>query len=267
MAGSVPREIRKAAVARVAAGESPYTVAEDIGVAFRTVYDWMDKAGVVGPRVAACESRQEQIAQAAELVSGGMTLTEAAQAVGLKVSVVRHWLVKQGVYTPVPAPPRKRVSQDAKDKAVARVAAGESPYTVAEDVGVAFRTVYDWMDKAGVVGPRGTKKQWERDRHTAEKMFADGVPAASIADTLGLNQATVYQWRKDWAMPAPLSTAAVSTAASPAHFDGMRVGVGKRLTASDRAQIHAGCAQGLSARAIATSIGEGVRKFVCEALI
>ena len=143
MAGSVPREIRKAAVARVAAGESPYTVAEDIGVAFRTVYDWMDKAGVVGPRVAACESRQEQIAQAAELVSGGMTLTEAAQAVGLKVSVVRHWLVKQGVYTPVPAPPRKRVSQDAKDKAVARVAAGESPYAVAEDVGVAFRTVYD----------------------------------------------------------------------------------------------------------------------------
>ena len=255
MAGWVSKEIRKAAVARVAAGESPYAVAEDIGVSFTTVYDWMNKAGVVGPQVAARRDRQEQFQQAAGLVQQGSTVSAAARTVGLPLGTVRNWLVKHGVHTPAPAPPRKRVSQEVKDKAVARVAAGESPYAVAEDIGVSFTTVYDWMNKAGVVGPHGTKKQWRRLRDTAEKMFADGVPATSIADTLGLNQATVYQWRKDWAMPAPLSTAAVSTAASPACFDGMRVGVGKRLTASDRAQIHAGCAQGLSARAIATSIG------------
>ena len=255
MAGWVSEEIRKAAVARVAAGESPYQVAKDIGVGFRTVYRWMDRSGVVGPRVAARESRQEQLAQAAELVRQGMSLAQTARTVGLKAAVVRDCLIKQGVYTPVPAPPRKVVDQEVKDNAVARVAAGQSPYTVAEDIGVGVRTVYGWMDKAGVAGPRGTKKQWDRDRRTAEKMFADGMPATSIADTLGVKQDTLYQWRKDWAMPAPLSTAAVSTAASPTDVDGMRVGVGKRLTTSDRAQIHAGCAQGLSARAIASSIG------------
>lgn len=255
MAGRLPEDVRKAAVARVAAGESPYAVAEDVGVSFGVVYGWMDKAGVVGPRVAAREDRQEKVSVAAGLVQQGMPLAQAARSVGLATATVRYWLVKQGVITPVPAPPRKVVDQQVKDKAVARVAAGQSPYAVAEELGVSFSTVYGWMDKAGVAGPRGTKKQQKSNRDTARKMLADGVPATSIADTLGLNPSTVYQWRKDWAMPAPLSTAAVPTAASPASIDGMRVGVGKRLTTSDRAQIHAGCAQGLSARAIASSIG------------
>ncbi|WP_220702796.1 hypothetical protein, partial [Helicobacter pylori] len=81
-------------------------------------------------------------------------MSAAARTVGLPLGTVRNWLVKQGVHTPAPAPPRKIVSQEVKDKAVARVAAGESPYAVAEDIGVSFTTVYDWMNKAGVVGPQ-----------------------------------------------------------------------------------------------------------------
>ncbi|MCT1451205.1 helix-turn-helix domain-containing protein, partial [Corynebacterium sp. p3-SID1194] len=109
MAGWVSKEIRKAAVARVAAGESPYAVAEDIGVSFTTVYDWMNKVGVVGPQVAARRDRQEQLHQAAGLVQQGSTVSAAARTVGLPVGTVRNWLVKQGVHTPAPAPPRKIV--------------------------------------------------------------------------------------------------------------------------------------------------------------
>jgi len=255
VAGWVSEEIRKAAVARVAEGESPYRVAHDVGGSFSTVYGWMSKAGVDGPRIAVREDRQQRIVRAAALVIQGVSLAKAARTVGVPVAVARYWLVKQGVITPAPAPRRTQVSQEVKDTAVARVAAGESPYRVAHDVGVSFSTVYDWMSKAGVEGPRGTKKQWKVNRRAAEEMFADGISVATIANTLGVQRETVYQWRKDWGMPAPFSTAAGSASQSQSGSSGMRVGVGTRLTQADRAQIHAGCTQGLSARAIAASIG------------
>ena len=87
MAGRLPEDVRKAAVARVAAGESPYAVAEDVGVSFGVVYGWMDKAGVVGPRVAAREDRQEKVSVAAGLVQQGMPLAQAARSVGLATAL------------------------------------------------------------------------------------------------------------------------------------------------------------------------------------
>ena len=255
VAGWVSEEVRQAAVVRVAAGESPSLVAEDFGVVPKTVYCWMRKAGVAGPSAVRRRGRQDRFEQASGLVRQGVSVSLAACRVGLPVSSVRSWLIEQGVVVPGKAPARTVISDEDKQAAVACVLDGQSAYRVAESLGVAPKTVYSWMRKAGITSDRGTAKQWKHNRRVAEEMFADGVPVAAVADWLGVSRSTVYQWRKDSVMPAPLSTAAVSTAAALTDVDGMRVGVGKRLTTSDRAQIHAGCAQGLSARAIASSIG------------
>ena len=47
---STPMHVRRAALARVEAGEGVYAVARDVGVGPDRVYEWMKAAGVTPPQ-------------------------------------------------------------------------------------------------------------------------------------------------------------------------------------------------------------------------
>ncbi|PMC70576.1 hypothetical protein CJ201_05840 [Corynebacterium aurimucosum] len=153
-----------------------------------------------------------------------MSISQAAQTVGLSTGVLHSRLKKAGVIEVRPR--RARLSPDERAQAVERVLAGESCQTVADAVGVHPSTVYQWIRKQ-----RYAELRRQRHRRTPDKA------AVSMPDTgkkLG----------KDTAMPAPMKTQAIDGFPSSALDKQGMVGRGRRLTVEDRVAIEAGCRVG-----------------------
>lgn len=229
-----PKDVKDAAVERVVAGEAVSLVARDVGVGPESVYGWLRVRGVEPPGRRASRLRDPFVREAVGLVRAGMSISQAAQTVGISTGLLHSRLKKAGVIEVRPR--RAHLSPDERAQAVERVLAGESCQTVADAIGVHPSTVYGWIRKQ-----RYAKLRRQRHRRTPDEAVV------SLPDTgkkLG----------KDSVMPAPMKTQAVDGFPSGVFDKHALVGRGRRLTVEDRVAIEAGCRVGDSARAIAQKI-------------
>ncbi|MBD0856492.1 hypothetical protein CKF72_03900 [Corynebacterium striatum] len=229
-----PKDVKDAAVERVVAGEAVSLVARDVGVGPESVYGWLRVRGVEPPGRRASRLRDPFVREAVGLVRAGMSISQAAQTVGISTGLLHSRLKKAGVIEVRPR--RAHLSPDKRAQAVERVLAGESCQTVADAIGVHPSTVYGWIRKQ-----RYAKLRRQRHRRTPDEAVV------SLPDTgkkLG----------KDSVMPAPMKTQAVDGFPSGVFDKHALVGRGRRLTVEDRVAIEAGCRVGDSARAIAQKI-------------
>lgn len=229
-----PKDVKDAAVERVVAGEAVSLVARDVGVGPESVYGWLRVRGVEPPGRRASRLRDPFVREAVGLVRAGMSISQAAQTVGISTGLLHSRLKKAGVIEVRPR--RAHLSPDKRAQAVERVLAGESCQTVADAIGMHPSTVYGWIRKQ-----RYAKLRRQRHRRTPDEAVV------SLPDTgkkLG----------KDSVMPAPMKTQAVDGFPSGVFDKHALVGRGRRLTVEDRVAIEAGCRVGDSARAIAQKI-------------
>ncbi|MCP1387253.1 hypothetical protein M5J20_03500, partial [Corynebacterium sp. TA-R-1] len=143
--------VRQAALARVEAGEGVYAVARDVGVGPDRVYAWMKAAGVVPPQTKSARAKDLVLGDAVQLWQAGMSIDQAAAAVGLTEAQLRYRLQKAGLVSVKPG--KSPTPMHVRQAALARVEAGEGVYAVARDVGVGPDRVYAWMKAAGVTPP------------------------------------------------------------------------------------------------------------------
>lgn len=226
-----PKDVKDAAVERVVAGEAVSLVARDVGVGPESVYGWLRVRGVEPPGRRASRLRDPFVREAVGLVRAGMSISQAAQTVGISTGLLHSRLKKAGVIEVRPR--RAHLSPDKRAQAVERVLAGESCQTVADAIGMHPSTVYGWIRKQ-----RYAKLRRQRHRRTPDEAVV------SLPDTgkkLG----------KDSVIPAPMKTQAVDGFPSGVFDKHALVGRGRRLTVEDRVAIEAGCRVGDSARAIA----------------
>ena len=235
-----PKEIKDAAVERVAAGEAVRVVARDVGVGVDAVYSWVKAQGLVPPWERLSRQRDPLVQNATELVRAGMSITRAAETVGISPGLLHGRLKKAGVITVRPG--RPPVPADERKQAVARVLAGESALSVARTVGVHPSTVYEWIKQARIATDGDNSGQLQCSESTDQM-----VTVSQSA-----------QWNKpgeDTFVPAPMKTQAAVEPTGGVPSKQALVGRGRRLTIEDRVAIEAGCRAGDSARAIAQKIG------------
>lgn len=127
-----PKDVKAAAIERVAAGEAVSLVARDVGVGPESVCGGLRVRGVEPPGRHASRLRDPFVREAVGLVRAGMSINQAAQTVGLSTGVLHNRLKKAGVIEVRPR--RARLSPDERAQAVERVLAGESCQTVATEV-------------------------------------------------------------------------------------------------------------------------------------
>lgn len=244
----IPAEVRREAVARVAAGEMVAEVASSLGVTKHNVWRWLRKAGVPAPKNAKAAANEALFVEAKKLLALGMSQAKAAQMVGMDPGALWYRLRQE---SPIAVAGVKNATAQEREYALAQVRAGRSPYHVAKEIGRSAHAVYAWMGKAGVQGPRGSQKHFTKKRAEALVLANRGWRVPQIADTLSLSEATVYLWLKNEAMTIT-KPRVVSTQPSQA---GEKVGRGTRLSTVDRIRIAEGVAAGRSIRAIGRDIG------------
>ncbi|WP_066527681.1 helix-turn-helix domain-containing protein [Corynebacterium bouchesdurhonense] len=244
----IPAEVRREAVARVAAGEMVAEVASSLGVTKHNVWRWLRKAGVPAPKNAKAAANDALFVEAKKLLALGMSQAKAAQMVGMDPGALCYRLRQE---SPIAVAGVKNATAQEREYALTQVRAGRSPYHVAKEIGRSAHAVYVWMGKAGVQGPRGSQKHFTKKRAEALVLANRGWRVPQIADTLSLSEATVYLWLKNEAMTIT-EPRVVSTQPSQA---GEKVGRGTRLSTVDRIRIAEGIAAGRSIRAIGRDIG------------
>lgn len=229
-----PKDVKAEAVARVLAGDDVCEIALEAGVEFQTVYQWVKQAGALPPKKALARERDKRIDEAVALVTAGMSVPDAAAALGMSDGALYPRLAKVGVVTERQRKPR--VTPQQKAEAVERVMAGEPADEVAAAFFRSVPTVYRWVSESRrAASPASTGA---RDR-------TDTPGTCPSQDTRGS--------RVD-DMPAPMNTQA-GVVPADLDTDRARVGRGVRLTVEDRAVIQHGCSQGFSARKIADLLG------------
>ncbi|MCG7297434.1 helix-turn-helix domain-containing protein, partial [Corynebacterium afermentans] len=221
-------------MARLVAGDDVGEIARDAGVAEGTVYEWVKQAGALPPMKALARARDQLIDDAVALVASGMSVPDAAAALGMSPGALYQRLAKVGVRTELQQKPR--ITPQQKADAVARVLAGEPVDKVAAAFDRSANSVYRWVQQA-----RQEKAAKHRDAPqpaNTPEACAVKTPAHSKVDSV----------------PAPMKTQAGHAPADYAE-DRVKVGRGVRLSYEDRLTIQHGCSQGMSARQIATLLG------------
>ena len=235
MAGRwTPKDVKAASVARLVAGDDVGEIARDAGVAEATVYEWVKQAGALPPMKALARQRDQLIGDALALVASGMSVPDAAAALGMSPGALYQRLAKVGVRTELQQKPR--ITPQQKADAVGRVLAGEPVDKVAAAFDRSANSVYRWVQQA------------------RQEKAAKRVDAPQCADTPGACAVKTPAHSKVDSVPAPMKTQAGHAPADYAE-DRVKVGRGVRLSYEDRLTIQHGCSQGLSARQIATLLG------------
>ena len=229
-----PKDTKAAAVARVVAGDDVSEIARDAGVKFQTVYRWVKQAGAVAPTKALARERDQRLDDAVALVTSGMSVPDAAAALGMSPGALYPRLAKAGVVTELQRKPR--ITPQQKADAVERVMAGEQVDSVAAAFDRSANTVFRWVRQARQV--KAVKHRDGPQRADTPEACASKASAHSTVD----------------GVPAPMKTRAGSVPADYAE-DCVNVGRGVRLSFEDRLTIQHGCSQGRSARQIATLLG------------
>ena len=229
-----PKDIKAAAVARVVAGDDVSEIARDAGVKFQTVYRWVKHAGAVAPTKALARERDQRLDDAVALVTSGMSVPDAAAALGMSPGALYPRLAKAGVVTELQRKPR--ITPQQKADAVERVMAGEQVDTVAAAFDRSVNTVFRWV------------------RQARQAKMATSADAQSHPHTRGAYVRKATTCSKVDGVPTALKTRAGSNPAAPAE-DCVNVGRGVRLSFEDRLEIQHGCSQGRSARQIAALLG------------
>ena len=229
-----PKDIKAAAVARVVAGDDVSEIARDAGVKFQTVYRWVKHAGAVPPTKALARERDQRLDDAVALVTSGMSVPDAAAALGMSPGALYPRLAKAGVITELQQKPR--ITPQQKADAVERVMAGEPVDTVAAAFDRSVNTVFRWV------------------RQARQAKMATSADAQSHPHTRGAYVRKATTRSKVDGVPTALKTRAGSNPAAPAE-DCVNVGRGVRLSFEDRLEIQHGCSQGRSARQIAALLG------------
>ena len=229
-----PKDTKAAAVARVVAGDDVSEIARDAGVKFQTVYRWVKQAGAVAPTKALARERDQRLDDAVALVTSGMSVPDAAAALGMSPGALYPRLAKAGVVTELQRKPR--ITPQQKADAVERVMAGEQVDSVAAAFDRSANTVFRWVRQARQV--KAVKHRDGPQRADTPEACASKASAHSTVD----------------GVPAPMKTRAGSVPADYAE-DCVNVGRGVRLSFEDRLTIQHGCSQGRSARQIAALLG------------
>lgn len=229
-----PKDTKAAAVARVVAGDDVSEIARDAGVKFQTVYRWVKQAGAVAPTKALARERDQRLDDAVALVTSGMSVPDAAAALGMSPGALYPRLAKAGVVTELQRKPR--ITPQQKADAVERVMAGEQVDSVAAAFDRSVNSVYRWARQARQA--KAAKHHDGPQRADTPEACASKASAHSTVD----------------GVPAPMKTQAGSVPVDYAE-DCVNVGRGVRLSFEDRLTIQHGCSQGRSARQIATLLG------------
>lgn len=243
----------KQAVQLVADGMPVKQVAAQFGVKRCTVYKWMQRAGVEPNKVAVTKANKTAYPAALALRREGMSTVDACDAAGISVSMfyyharqdpdARDVVAKRKGYSPTP--------MDVRQRAVARVLAGESGHVVAADIGVHRSALYRWVNKAKK-SPLTYRQQRKQVHQQARTLYREGVSVEEIATRLGASPQSVVKWVNDGDMPATLPL-------RPAPYDptqpAERIGRGNRLDLEDRIAIQTAINNNASIRHIACELG------------
>lgn len=243
-----PLEVRREAVARVVAGEAVAEVAASLGTHKNNVWQWLKTAGVLPPKKAKAAANDALFVEAKTLLAQGVSQARAAEAVGMDSGALSYRLRQESATAVVGV---KHSTAEEREYALAQVRAGRNPKQVAKELGRSDYAVYEWMDKAGVQGPRGSRKHFAKKRAEALDLAGKGWPAPQIADTLGVHESSVYLWLKNEVMT---STRPLAVSRQPSQA-GQKVGRGTCLSTVDRIRIAEGVTAGRSAREIGRQIG------------
>lgn len=252
MTKSITKEWKQA-VQLVADGMPIKQAAAQFGVKPCTIYKWMQRAGVETDKAKSGRANKAAYPVALQLRREGMNIVDACDAAGLPIGMfyyfARHDPNADGVVAETKG--RSPTTMQVRERAVARVLAGEPGKKVAADAGVHPSTVYRWINKTRKSAP--THRQQRKQVHQqARTLYREGINIEEIAARLGASPQSVVKWVNADGMPATLPL-------HPAPYDptqpAERIGRGKRLDLEDRIAIQTAINNNASIRHIARELG------------
>lgn len=125
---------------------------------------------------------------AVELDSGG-TEQEVASLLGIPVSLVQEVATTAGFREKQGASKRSRRTTEAeRSVAVSRIAGGESPERIAEEIGVTVPLLARWCRRQGVTGGRTLDQLSGAEQKEVRQLLESGEQEAEVREAYGLTR-------------------------------------------------------------------------------
>lgn len=179
-------EKRQQALVRYQAGEEIGKIAEALVLSNGTVWNWINKAGVL-------RQKKRSIFQddaVRDYLSGDSYATVAGRY-GISMTTMQDWVRRAGA---TGRGGRAARSAESREEAVTLYLAGRRYTEIATVLKVTADTVARWVEQAGVVEKGGAAARDSLDKESTLQMYAQGGTIEAISSSLGRSVNTVSTW-------------------------------------------------------------------------